>query len=158
MSIMRVTMMDKPAQGGTPLPWHQDLSTDWPVTEQPALSIWFPLDQANAASGSLQVVRGSHKHGVIGNGHMLHPSMEPEYAPADKIVTVDMQPGDCLFFHPGLLHRSGINRTNAPRRAINAILMPGYSIHTGRLKPYPVLIGLAQLDPNEVATLTKIPN
>jgi phytanoyl-CoA hydroxylase len=157
VSIMRVTMMDKPAQGGTPLPWHQDLSLDWPTSCAPELTFWFPLDNATNASGSLQVVPGSHKGGVIGRGHLLAKSLEAQYAPQEKIVGVEMSPGDCLVFHPGILHRSGTNQTDLPRRAINVILLPGHALHTSRQQPYPVLLGPGQLEPNVVAALNEIP-
>ncbi len=157
ISIMRVTMMDKPAQGGTPLPWHQDVSLDWPTSIQPGAAIWFPLDVANEASGSLQIIPGSHLHGVIGRGHLLPADLEKTHAPANKILTVEMQPGDCLFFHAALLHRSGVNTSDAPRRAVNAVLIPGRGMHTKRNIPYPILFGEGQLEPAHVATLTAIP-
>lgn len=155
-SIMRVTMMDKPARGGTPLPWHQDVSLHWPTSVQPELALWFCLDPATAATGTLEVISGSHRHGVIGRGHILPDELESEYAPADRVVTVETEPGDCLFFHAALLHRSGVNVSDAPRRAINAILMPGHSMHTKRNKPYPVLFGSGELLPHSVSKLLKI--
>ncbi len=158
VSIMRITMMDKPAGGGTHLPWHQDVSVDWPTTTQPQLTLWFPLDRATAASGSIQVIPGSHKNGVIDRGHTLPIDLETQYAPEQKTVTVEVEQGDCLFFHPALLHRSGINKTDQPRRAINVILMPGQVIHTKRNKPYPILFGSEGiLRPDEVARLDAIP-
>jgi len=157
-SVMRVTMMDKPAKGGTPLPWHQDVSLDWPTLVQPELGIWFSLDVASVASGSLQIIPGSHQHGVIGRGHLLPAELENQYAPDGKLVTVETKPGDVLFFHSALLHRSGVNVSDAPRRAINAILMPGHSMHTKRNKPYPVLFGSGELQPHSVAELSKIEN
>jgi phytanoyl-CoA hydroxylase len=33
-------------------------------------------------------------------------------------VHVEMEPGDCVFFHPHLFHGSGRNRTSGFRRAI----------------------------------------
>lgn len=157
-SVMRVTMMDKPAKGGTPLPWHQDVSLDWPTLVQPELGIWFSLDEATMASGSLQIIPGSHRHGVIGRGHLLPAELETQYAPEGELVTVETKPGDVLFFHSALLHRSGFNVSDAPRRAINAILMPGHSMHTKRNKPYPVLFGSGELQPHSVARLSKIEN
>ena len=157
-SVMRVTMMDKPARGGTPLPWHQDVSLDWPTPVQPELAIWFSLDEASAASGSLQVIPGSHRHGVIGRGHLLPSELESRYALDSQVVTVEAQPGDVLFFHAALLHRSGTNVSDTPRRAVNAILIPGLAMHTRRNKPYPVLHGTGGLRPADVALLTAIPN
>jgi phytanoyl-CoA hydroxylase len=157
-SVMRVTMMDKPARGGTPLPWHQDISLDWPTPIQPELAIWFSLDEATAASGSLQVIPGSHRHGVIGRGHLLPTELESRYVPDSQVVTVEAQPGDVLFFHAALLHRSGVNVSDSPRRAVNAILMPGSAMHTRRNKPYPVLHGEGELRPADVVRFTAIPN
>ena len=157
-SVMRVTMMDKPAKGGTPLPWHQDVSLDWPTSVQPELAIWFSLDEATAASGSLQVIPSSHKEGVIGRGHLLASELESQHAPQSKVVTIESQPGDVLFFHAALLHRSGVNVSDAPRRAINAILMPGAAIHTRRNAPYPVLHGVGELQSVDVMRLNSIPN
>jgi len=157
-SIMRVTMMDKPAKGGTPLPWHQDVSLDWPTPVQPELAIWFPLDEATAASGSLQVIPGSHRHGMIGRGHLLPAELEPRWAPDGQALTVECQPGDVLFFHAALLHRSGVNVSDAPRRAINAILMPGHAVHTRRKKNYPILHGEGALLPEVVARLVALPS
>lgn len=157
VSILRVTMMDKPVEGSTPLPWHQDVSTDWPTERQPELAMWFPLDKVSAASGSLQVIPGSHRNGIIGNGHLLPAEQEAEFAPEDKIVTVEMDPGDVLFFHAAILHRSGVNSTPTPRRAVNAILLRGYTMHTRRQVPYPVLMGENQLMPAQVAEMTAIP-
>lgn len=156
-SVMRVTMMDKPAMGGTPLPWHSDVSLDWPTIVQPELGLWFSVDEATEASGSMQVIPGSHRHGMIGRGHLLAMELEAQYAPSNKVVTVEMKPGDCLFFHASLLHRSGVNTSNTPRRAVNAILMPGHVMHTARQRPYPVLHGEGQLSPVDVAAMTKVP-
>ena len=155
-SIMRVTMMDKRAMGGTPLPWHQDASLDWPTHVQPELAIWFSLDNATADSGSLQLIPGSHHHGVIGRGHLLPAELAAQYAPNNKIVTVEAEPGDVLFFHSSLLHRSGVNISQAPRRAVNAILMPGNAMHTRRKIPYPVLHGTGELRPADVAKITAL--
>jgi phytanoyl-CoA hydroxylase len=157
VSLLRVTMMSKQAKGGTPLPWHQDVAQNWPTDVQPQLAIWFPLDSATEASGSLQVIPGSHAHGMIDQGHMLAADMETRYAPANKIVTAELEPGDCLFFHAALLHRSGINTSDAQRRAVNAVLIPGAALHTKRNKPYPVLFGVGQLQPSKVARLKAIP-
>jgi ectoine hydroxylase-related dioxygenase (phytanoyl-CoA dioxygenase family) len=94
---------------------------------------------------------------VINRGHLLPAELEGTYAPAENIVTAELAPGDCFFFHAALLHRSGVNQSDKPRRAINAILMPGQSIHTKRQMPYPVLFGKNQLDPVAVAALKAIP-
>lgn len=157
ISIMRLTMMNKSKEGGTELPWHQDMGVDWPTDIMPRLAFWFPLDHLSKESGTLQVVSGSHKHGVIGNGHMLEAE-HTAYAQSNNIVDILIDTGDVLLFDTCLLHRSGINTTGTQRRAINGILMPGNARHTARNTPYPVIYGDNALIPEEVAQLSFIPS
>lgn len=157
VAIMRMTMMDKPPMSGTFLPWHQDLSVKWPVSNKPSLVLWFPLDETRKESGTLQVIPGSHKHGVIADGHVLPSELENTYAPAEKLLNVALQPRDCLVFNPGILHRSGINQTSIPRRAINLILLPEGTIHTVKNRAYPMLFGKDSLTPSSVSKLNSIP-
>lgn len=37
----------------------------------------------------------------------------------DKRVHLEMEKGDCVFFHPILIHGSGVNRTKGFRKAIS---------------------------------------
>ena len=158
ISIMRCGVVEKPAFGGTPIPWHQDTCLDWPTTIPPGLAIWFPLDKATSSAGTLQIIPESHKNGAIGRGHLLPQNMEKKYAPRNKILDVELNSGDCLFFHPALLHRSGINQTKTTRRALNVLLIAGNAIHTGKQLPYPILKGSEQLEPNKVSELSSIPD
>ncbi len=158
ISIMRVTMMDKAAHGGTRLPFHQDLSLDWPISKMPSFIVWFPLDHAMKESGTLEVIPRSHRSGVIGRGHQISrenlDSLKKKYG----IVRVECRAGDCLFFHPALIHGSGRNETNMPRRSINAVLFKGASQNTKTGKFYPFLFGKDPLKPCEVAKLSQIPS
>lgn len=140
ISLMRLTMMNKAQNGGTELPWHQDMGIDWPTDTMPKLAFWFPLDRLSKESGTLQIISGSHKHGVIGKGHMLE-SEDLNYAPSNKIVDILINVGDVLLFDTCTLHRSGVNKTNSQRRAINGILMPGIAQHTAKNHPYPIIYG-----------------
>lgn len=157
VSVMRVTMMDKAPFGGTFLPWHQDVASSWPTDIQPQLAIWFPLDVLTPDSGTLEVVSNSHKHGVIGNGHVLPPEKELFYAPAKKIKKLFCDLGDIFLFDAKILHRSGLNSTASHRRAINAVLMPGKAFHTKKLRNYPRLYGDESFNPSYVEELDCIP-
>jgi phytanoyl-CoA hydroxylase len=37
----------------------------------------------------------------------------------NRLVHLEMEPGDTVFFHPLLIHGSGMNRTNGFRKAIS---------------------------------------
>ena len=157
-SLMRVTMMNKPPFSGTELPWHQDVSKYWPTLIQPKMAIWFSLDPLSKISGSLQVIPSSHKHGVIKDGHMLDEEDTKKYAPSKKILTIKINVRDVLFFDSKLLHRSGTNKTQSNRRAINGIFLPGVVKHTISKLNYPIIFGENELNPSKVAKLKSIPN
>ena len=63
----RAFVMNKPAQGGSELGWHQDRWTF--LKPDPLITIWTALDAATAANGCLRVIRGSHRFGVINRTH-----------------------------------------------------------------------------------------
>lgn len=101
-------------------PWHQD-SYYFDFTRQPQFGVWIALTEATLENGCLHVVPGS-QHGPI------HPHL-PDRRPganmgyleimdvaADRSVPVLMRPGDVLFFHSFLVHRSTDN-VSAGRRA-----------------------------------------
>ena len=157
-SLMRVTMMNKPPYSGTELPWHQDVSKNWPTLIQPKMAIWFSLDSLSTKNGSLQVIPCSHKNGVIKDGHMLDKDDAKKYAPSEKILTININVRDVLFFNSKLLHRSGTNKTEFNRRAINAIYLPGKVMHTKSKLYYPVIFGENELKPSRVAKMQSVPN
>jgi ectoine hydroxylase-related dioxygenase (phytanoyl-CoA dioxygenase family) len=78
------------------------------------------VDPGHSENGCLQVLRGSHLLGRL--DHVL----SGEQAGADvervnealgrlELVHCEMEPGDALFFHCNLLHRSDQNKSDQPR-------------------------------------------
>lgn len=114
-------IMKDPKIGGA-WAWHQDYGY-WYMFGAlfPLLgSAYIAMDPATRENGCLQVIRGSHQLGRI--DHLL----TGEQAGADRervaeilkrmeLVHVVMDPGDTLFFHCNLLHRSDQNRSEKPR-------------------------------------------
>ncbi len=156
VSIMRLTVMNKAANAGTYLPWHQDVANSWPTTIQPKLAIWFPIDEITENSGTLQVMPGSHMNGMIKDGHLLENSCLTKYIDEHKVKSIIIDPGSCLFFDTNILHRSETNKTNRSRRAVNGILIPGPSYHTIKKKNYPVLFGQNEIEPNQVKNVLDV--
>ena len=93
---------------------------------------WYWIDPVGSDSGALEVVVGSHKFGVIGRGHLLSKELECEHAPPDRVTKLLPEEGDLVVFDAALLHRSGVNRTTVPRRAMNVVLISGSVTHTTR--------------------------
>ena len=126
ISIYRAMVMAKPAGalgGGTPLAWHQDGGDWWGLDRDPLCFVWLALTPATAANGAVQVVRGSHRLGLLSaRGHTLSDADIARVcdAPDADVVTVELQPGEAFLCHNWTVHRSGVNTTDAPRRGFSA--------------------------------------
>lgn len=120
--------------------WHQDYPYN--LMGEPTVTAWAPLTPVTEAMGPLHIVPRSHDrlHRV-----RLAPKTGPDGAPrasltahlADldpagldaRAVKICLEPGDVLFFHQLLLHRSGRNATPRARWSVvpryAALLDPG---------------------------------
>ena len=116
-------LMQKEPRVGGAWEWHQDYGY-WYKNQflfpNQLVSVMVALTPANKDNGCLQVIGGSHKLGRVNHG------FSGEQMGADKdmvnnalktmpLIYVELQPGDALFFHPNLLHRSEANLSDAPR-------------------------------------------
>eukprot|EP01052_Picozoa_sp_SAG31_P021617 SAG31_NODE_1680_length_7539_cov_29.860484_5_plen_172_part_00 len=111
-------MMNKPREQGTVLPWHQDVGEGWGIDTLPTVTTWLALDAATVANGAMQLVRGSHRHGVLNAGHFVDDAVVAKFPPRD-VFDLECEAGECILLHNLLLHRSGVNATKQPRRAIS---------------------------------------
>lgn len=115
-------MVMKDAKVGGAWTWHQDYGYWYQngVLYPDLVSVFIAVDPATRENGCLQVIPGSHKFGRI--EHVL----TGEQAGADRdrvdeilkrlpLAYVEMKPGDALFFHSNLLHRSDQNKSDNPR-------------------------------------------
>ena len=115
-------MIMKDAKVGGAWTWHQDYGYWYQngVLFPMLTSASIAVDRATKENGCMQVLRGSHHMGRI--DHILsgdQAGADPERVKeAEKVldlVYVEMEPGDVLFFHANLLHRSDQNRSDSPR-------------------------------------------
>lgn len=115
-------MIMKDARVGGAWTWHQDYGYWYRngVLTPNLVSAFIAVDPATRENGCLQVVRGSHHCGRI--EHVLsgdQAGADPERVQAIlqrmEHVYVEMSPGDVLFFHSNLLHRSDRNNSEHPR-------------------------------------------
>ena len=132
-------LMQKEPRVGGAWEWHQDYGY-WYKNQflfpDQLVSVMIALTEANRANGCLQVIRGSHKLGRVNHG------FAGEQVGADMVmvghalktmeqVYVELQPGDALFFHSNLLHRSEANLSEAPRWSLiscyNSLSNPAYN-------------------------------
>jgi ectoine hydroxylase-related dioxygenase (phytanoyl-CoA dioxygenase family) len=86
-------------------------------------SCMIAVDRATRQNGCLQVLRGSHRmgrldHGKIGDQTGADPERVEAACRRLELVYCEMEPGDAIFFHSNLLHRSDQNRSADPRWAL----------------------------------------
>jgi ectoine hydroxylase len=99
--------------------WHQDYGywyhngCVWPDMA----SVMVALDRATRENGCLQVLRGSHRAGRVDHGVLpgeqvgADPRRVEEMKKRMDLVHCEMEPGDGLFFHANVMHRSDQNRS-----------------------------------------------
>lgn len=113
-------------------PWHQD-TPYWPLEGKQIASAWISLDPLSKEE-CLEYVAGSHL-GTMYDGFspadMAEDPTLPHYGQdlprlpdieanrdAFNIVSWDIEPGDIIISHPGVLHGGGPTSVNTERRAI----------------------------------------
>jgi hypothetical protein len=115
-------MIMKDAKTGGAWAWHQDYGYWYhnAVLSPNLCSVLVTIDPATRENGCLQVLRCSHKLGRI--NHVLtgdQAGADPERVAVAverlELVYCKMEPGDALFFHANLLHRSDQNHSDHPR-------------------------------------------
>ena len=108
----------EPYDGGA-WEWHQDYGY-WYHNGcmYPAMgSVMVALDRATRENGCLQVLRGSHHAGRVNHGVLPGEQVGADAArvaqmlKSMELVYAEMEPGDGLFFHANLMHRSDQNRS-----------------------------------------------
>ncbi|XP_076233133.1 phytanoyl-CoA dioxygenase, peroxisomal-like isoform X2 [Calliopsis andreniformis] len=115
--------------GSTKHPPHQDL---YYFPYRPAdliVAAWTAIEPCTRENGCLYVSPGSHRLDYLFE-HDYPPGSKPgtvnkfyhgilNVPESTKWVHLEMQPGDTVFFHPLLIHGSGVNTSTRTRRAIS---------------------------------------
>jgi len=138
LSIFRAMVMNKPAGQGTVLPWHQDGGDVWGLDREPLVTIWTALDPATTANGCMECVRGSHRLGLLTDfGSTLSDADAAAHCPPDAVVPLEVPAGHAVLMHNWLIHRSGVNPSPIPRRAVTICYLDGRTrtVHTGTHLP-----------------------
>ena len=114
-------MLKEPLVGGA-WEWHQDYGYwyDFGCLYPNMASCFIAVDPSTRENGCLQVIPGSHLLGRINHmrvGGQTGADPERVVAALDRLplLHVEMEPGDALFFHGNLLHRSDQNTSPNPR-------------------------------------------
>jgi len=124
IAIYRAVLFNKAARGGTVLPFHQDGGSYWGLDRDPELQIWTALDDASLEAGCVEVVPGSHKDGLATPlGGLIPEPVVRARAVEPEVVRLPAVAGEVILIHNKVWHRSGVNRTDQPRRAFTVCYM-----------------------------------
>ena len=118
-------------------------------------SVMVALDRANRENGCLQVLRGSHLAGRVDHGVLPGEQVGADMRRVEQmkqqleLVYVELEPGDGLFFHANVMHRSDQNRS--PNRRWTVL----FCFNAARNNPYlehhhPQYTPLVKVDDNAV--------
>ncbi len=121
--------------------WHQDMGYFHARGEQ-VCTTWIPLDRADAETGAMSFVRGSHRDGALyrPNWFVSQQSMEgteglevpdiPALAAAQRVEVLQyaLGPGDLTVHHARTLHAAGGNLSQHQRRRAISIRYCGEDV------------------------------
>lgn len=116
-------LMQKEPKVGGAWEWHQDYGYWYKnqfIFPDQLMSVMIALTPANKENGCLQVIKGSHKmgrvnHGFAGEQVGADMEMVNHALKTMDLIYCELEPGDALFFHSNLMHRSEANLSDHPR-------------------------------------------
>ena len=142
-----------PDHEDTVVPWHQDLAylTPEEAGETLIVNFWIPLVDATAENGCMQVMRGSHRAGLLPHDHRvpLYHGVAESDLPEGEIVTCEVDVGDALMLMERMLHRSNPNASNTVRWSVDT-RYSRIGLPTGRSSK-PGFVARSHEDPESVA-------
>ena len=107
--------------------WHQDSSYYPQMEARNLVHIWFPIFRpAIASNGAMSFLKDSHKSGQINFSRIKPEAGGYTTCLTENVarlienfeeVSVDISPGDCVFFHSHLIHKSNPNVSSFARIA-----------------------------------------
>ena len=108
----------EPLEGGA-WEWHQDYGYWYHngCLRPDMASVMVALDKATQENGCLQVIRGSHLAGRVDHGVLPGEQVGADPVRVAQMLRhmpleyIEMEPGDGLFFHCNVMHRSDQNRS-----------------------------------------------
>ncbi|XP_073407373.1 phytanoyl-CoA dioxygenase, peroxisomal [Dendrobates tinctorius] len=126
---MHTMLINKPPDAGKKTsrhPMHQDLHYFPFRPAELMVCAWTAMERIDRSNGCLVVLPGTHKGDLKqhdypewegGVNKMYHGVRD--FDPNGPRVHLSMEKGDTVFFHPSLIHGSGMNKTAGFRKAIS---------------------------------------
>ncbi len=108
----------KPPFIGREKPWHQDNAFFTVPASTTIVGVWIALDEATPENGCMHILPGTHREGPIPHFQRRDWQICDTDVAVDRVVSVPLRPGGCLFFHGLLHHGTPPSRSSRRRRAL----------------------------------------
>jgi ectoine hydroxylase-related dioxygenase (phytanoyl-CoA dioxygenase family) len=124
VKLLQDTVLIKAAGIGGPVAWHQDHTYTGYLDPPRGASVRLALTQCDRGNGCLEVIDGSHAWGLFGDVRALTDShIADALGPAvahwrDRVIALELQPGDITLHHCLTLHASAENRSPRTRKTL----------------------------------------
>ena len=150
-------ILNKSHKNSSILPFHQDVSNKWKMSQKPSFTLWMSLNGATKKNGCLKIIEGSHKYGILNYGNNLSPSVERKLKKKNKVVFMELKPGEAVLFSNYTVHGSNKNKTKKNRLGFTVCLMDAKIKNLKTNKNYPKVFGKNSLSLSKISKLKKIP-
>jgi len=101
--------------------WHQDIRY-WSFERPDLVSVWLALGRETPENACLYVIPGTHALPIsrdrLDDALFLRPELAENAALIAQKVSVELEPGDVLFFHCRTFHAAGRNRTDQTKYSV----------------------------------------
>jgi phytanoyl-CoA hydroxylase len=110
-----------PQHERTVVPWHQDSAYLTPDADETLIAAcWIPLVDTTPENGCMEVIVGSHRHGIVPHANVYHYlDIEPHCLPPGEQRAVPVPKGGMLLLHNLTVHRSLPNVTDTIRWSVD---------------------------------------
>lgn len=102
-------------------PFHQDAYYFYFAPHDHIVGTWLALDSTDTSNGTISVIPGSHKLNILPHrefeGNAAVFGVDGYDHRPDEVV-LELNPGDAVFFHSHLLHKTGSNNSDRHRRVM----------------------------------------
>ncbi|MEE2658187.1 MAG: phytanoyl-CoA dioxygenase family protein [Candidatus Latescibacterota bacterium] len=111
--------------------WHQDI-TYWGLEPPEAHTAWIAIDDVAIENGCMQVIPGSHRHGIVehgksdreGNLLSINQEIPDELVDKSDVVNIELGAGQASVHHGQLFHASHPNRSQRRRAGLTVRFIP----------------------------------
>jgi phytanoyl-CoA hydroxylase len=146
---MKVPVGNSPGRVGAltgTTPWHQDRGACLTEADDSKIVIaWIPLNQPSVETGTLRVVPGSHKQGLLAHSGP-DPSIRAgsieipeENVDVERAIPILVDPGDIVLMTMDIVHGSLPNQSASRVRMSAEIRFQRTGDHSGRNPALPIL-------------------